>query len=94
MRPSLVKFSPMSPQSPFTDVPDAIEEIRAGRMTVTVTENGTPDTTVAGASSTIIACPGVPQLRQPSPSDRTRNVARVRAMARSESSKGLIFQNG
>ena len=26
----------MSPQSPFTDVPDAIEEIRAGRMIVVV----------------------------------------------------------
>src|SRR6202451_2404093 len=26
----------MSPQSPFTDVPDAIEEIRAGRMIVLV----------------------------------------------------------
>src|ERR1700735_827513 len=26
----------MSPQSPFTDVPDAIEEIRAGRMIIVV----------------------------------------------------------
>ncbi|MGA2746877.1 MAG: 3,4-dihydroxy-2-butanone-4-phosphate synthase, partial [Candidatus Sulfotelmatobacter sp.] len=26
----------MSPQHPFTDVPDAIEEIRAGRMIVVV----------------------------------------------------------
>ena len=26
----------MSPQAPFTDVPDAIEEIRAGRMIVVV----------------------------------------------------------
>jgi len=26
----------MSPQSPFTDVPDAIEEIRSGRMIVVV----------------------------------------------------------
>ena len=26
----------MSPQLPFTDVPDAIEEIRAGRMIVVV----------------------------------------------------------
>src|ERR1700686_4817466 len=26
----------MSPQTPFTDVPDAIEEIRAGRMIVVV----------------------------------------------------------
>jgi 3,4-dihydroxy 2-butanone 4-phosphate synthase/GTP cyclohydrolase II len=26
----------MSPQPPFTDVPDAIEEIRAGRMIVVV----------------------------------------------------------
>ncbi len=26
----------MSPQTPFTDVPEAIEEIRAGRMIVVV----------------------------------------------------------
>jgi 3,4-dihydroxy 2-butanone 4-phosphate synthase/GTP cyclohydrolase II len=29
----------MSPQSPFTDVPDAIEEIRAGRMIVVVDDD-------------------------------------------------------
>src|ERR1700727_568166 len=29
----------MSPQIPFTDVPDAIEEVRAGRMIVVVDED-------------------------------------------------------
>src|SRR5579872_3592923 len=32
----LARIRAMSPQSPFTDVPDAIEEIRAGRMIVVV----------------------------------------------------------
>jgi len=32
----LARIRSMSPQSPFTDVPDAIEEIRAGRMIIVV----------------------------------------------------------